>query len=234
MKSNFKYYIVTWAVLVIIYNVFVFVTPNEVAGMSKFGGSFWVGYVFIMFEFMVQLGVAWLTVKDDDLTKLFYNIPLFTISYVSLFVMMIAGIVCMIIPYFPKWLGIIICLIALAFEVIALMQAQAASSVVSEIDTKVKVKTIFIKSLKVDVESLLARATIREISSELKNVYEAVKYSDPMSNDALAGVESQIALKISELSEGVEVADVNMVKTSAREVQILLNERNKKCKLLKK
>lgn len=62
---------------------------------------------------------------------------------------------------------------------------------------------------------------------------EDVKYSDPMSNDALAGVESQITLKMSELSESVEKSDINIVKKCVREAQILLNERNKKCKLLK-
>lgn len=184
MKSNFKYYVIVWAVLVAIFNVIVFVTPNEVAGVSKFDGSFWVGYIFIMITFVAQLGVAWYSLKDD-ITKTFYRMPLLSISYGSLIAMMVVGIVCMVIPGFPVWVGVILCLLVLAFSIVSMMQAQAAASVISDIDTKIKNKTFFIKSLTVDIDSLLARAVSSEMSEELKKVYEAVRYSDPMSNDAL-------------------------------------------------
>ena len=233
IKSKFKYYIVIWAVLVVLFNAVVFITPNELAGLSKFGGSFWIGYIIIMLSFVAQLGIAWLAIKDDDVTKLFYNIPLITISYSSLIVMIIVGSICMFFPNFPKWLGILICLFVIVFEVIALMQAQTAATVVSEIDAKIKKKTFFIKSLIVDVDSILTRATTQEISSEIKTVYDAVRYSDPMSNEALSGVETQITLKISELTDCVEKADTDAVKKLCKEIIILINDRNKKCKLLK-
>lgn len=44
MKSKFKMYVIVWVAVVVLFNVIVFITPNEVAGMSKFGGAFWVGY----------------------------------------------------------------------------------------------------------------------------------------------------------------------------------------------
>lgn len=232
MRSNFKYYVIVWAVLVAIFNVITFVTPSEIAGVSKFDGSFWVGYIFIMLTFVTQLGIAWYSIKDD-ITKTFYRMPLLSISYVSLIVMMVVGILCMVIPGVPVWLGIILCLLVLAFSIISMMQAQAVTAVIGDIDTKIKSKTFFIKSLTVDIDSLLARAVSSEMSEELKKVYEVVRYSDPMSNDALSGVEAQITLKVNELSEGVEKSDIDMVKKNAREVQILLNDRNKKCKLLK-
>lgn len=232
MKSNFKYYVIVWAVLVAIFNVIVFVTPNEVAGVSKFDGSFWVGYIFIMITFVAQLGVAWYSLKDD-ITKTFYRMPLLSISYGSLIAMMVVGIVCMVIPGFPVWVGVILCLLVLAFSIVSMMQAQAAASVISDIDTKIKNKTFFIKSLTVDIDSLLARAVSSEMSEELKKVYEAVRYSDPMSNDALSGIESSITIKVSELSECVGKADIEGVKVLVKEIKILLNDRNKKCKLLK-
>ena len=98
---------------------------------------------------------------------------------------------------------------------------------------KIKKKTFFIKSLIVDVDSILTRATTQEISSEIKTVYDAVRYSDPMSNEALSGVETQITLKISELTDCVEKADTDAVKKLCKEIIILINDRNKKCKLLK-
>lgn len=232
MKSNFKYYIAAWAVLVVIFNVIVFVVPHEVGGVSRIDSSFWVGYLFIMLTFIGQLGVAWYALKGDAV-KTFYHIPLLTISYGTLLTMLTVGTLCMSIIQFPVWLGVILCLLVLGFGAITLVKAQAAASMVENIDKKVKVKTFFIKSLTVDMDSLIAHCTTQELKDALKEVYEAVRYSDPMSDDALAGVESQITLKASELTESVESADINAVRKIAGEMLILLNDRNKKCKLLK-
>ena len=232
MKSKFKMYVIVWAAVVVLFNVIVFITPNEVAGMSKFGGAFWVGYAFIMVLFLVQLGIGWYAIKDD-LAKMFYNIPLLQISYSTMVVMLVVGVLCMAIPQFPIWLGTIICLLVVGFGGISAALAQTASSIVSDINVKVKNKTFFIRSLTVDIESLLTRSELPEVRDEVNKVYEAVRYSDPMSNEALSGVESQITLKVSELADGIEKADIELVKKMVREIVILLNDRNKKCKLLK-
>ena len=104
---------------------------------------------------------------------------------------------------------------------------------VSEIDGKISTKTLFIKSLTVDAESLISRAKNENIKAECKKVYEAVRYSDPMSNDVLASIESDITIKFSRLSEAVISEDLETVVKLADEIIILLGDRNKKCKLLK-
>lgn len=233
MKSKFKYYAVAWVVLVALFNVIVFITPNEFKGMSKFGGSFWVGYIFIMLTFIGQLLVAWLAIRGDGMMKLFYNIPLITISYSTLIVMIVIGALSMLIPNLPYWLGVIGCLLVLAFAVIALMGAQAGASIVTDIDKKIKNNTFFIKFLTVDVESLMRKEISADIKDEIKKVYEVVRYSDPMSNDALSGIESRITLRMNELIDSVEKGDVNLVSKNAKEMIVLINDRNRKCKLLK-
>jgi hypothetical protein len=40
-------------------------------------------------------------------------------------------------------------------------------------------------------------------------------------------------LKVSELVDVIEKSDIELVKKTVREIVILLNDRNKKCKLLK-
>ena len=101
------------------------------------------------------------------------------------------------------------------------------------VTTKVKTKTFFIKSLTVDAESLISRAKSENIKAECKKVYEAVRYSDPMSNDALTSIESDITIKFSKLSEAVVAEDSAAVVILADEITILLGDRNKKCRLLK-
>ena len=75
---------------------------------------------------------------------------------------------------------------------------------------------------------------MRKFHSEMsKKVYEAIRYSDPMSNDALASVENQISTKLSELSDAVKADDFTSVTEIAKEVVILIGDRNKKCKEMK-
>lgn len=233
MKNVFKYYVVCWAVLAAVFNLIVFIVPNEMIGMNKFGGAFWSGYVFIMLAFVGQLVCAYFAFKAENKQKFFYNLPLITISYAATIASVIVGTLCMVIPNLPNWVGIIICLVILAFSAVSVVKAKAAADVVSEIDKKIKVKTLFIKSLTVDAESLMARAKTDEINAELKKVYEAVRYSDPMSDEALSGIESQITLKFDLLSKAVAEENAEAVRSAAEELVILINDRNKKCKLLK-
>lgn len=232
MNKKFKYYALIWAILLAVFNVICFITPDETAGMSKFGGAFWAGYIFITIAFIGQLVCAYIALKTDDKTKLFYNIPIIRVSYTGLILTLVFGALCMAIPNLPNWVGIIVCVLVLAFTAIAVIKAKAASDVIENIDKKVKAQTLFVKSITVDAESLLARAATPEAKDACKKVFEAVRYSDPMSNDALAGVESQITLKFNELSEAVSGGADN-VKNIADELVILIGDRNKKCKLLK-
>lgn len=232
MNKKFKYYAIVWAILLAIFNVICFVTPGEAAGMSKFGGAFWAGYIFITIAFIGQLVCAYIALKTDDKTKLFYNIPIIRVSYTRLILTVVFGALCMAIPNLPNWVGIIVCLLILAFNAIAVIKAKAASDVVENIDKKEKAQTFFIKSLTVDAETLLARAATPEAKDACKKVYEAVRYSDPMSNDDLAGIESQIALKLNDFSNAV-TTDSDSIETLANDLVILIGDRNKKCKLLK-
>lgn len=231
MKKNNKNYIVVWVVLVLMFNLIVFITPNEVAGVSKFHGSFWVGYIFITLTFVAQLLVTLYSLKGNA-EKTFYNIPLISVSFVTTIIMLVIGTVCMAVPVIPVWLGVILCAIVLAAAIIIGMQAKATADVVGGIDEKIKNKTFFMKSLRVDVESLQARAENSEIADELKKVWDAVRYSNPVSAEALSGIEAQITIKFADLADAVEKFDIQSVKKASKELQILINDREKKSRLL--
>ena len=113
-----------------------------------------------------------------------------------------------------------------------MLKTKAAAEIVSVTGDKVKVKTAFIRLLTADAESLLAYAKTDEAKAAANKVYEAVRYSDPMSSDALAGVEGQITLKFNEFSNAV-TSGADNIEALANELVILVGDRNKKCKLLK-
>lgn len=232
MKKVFKFYSVIWAVLLALFNVISFVSVGW-AGIPKYTPSFWIGYIFITVAFIGQIICTYFALKDNDLKKTFYNISLISTSYTGLILSFIFGGLCMIISPLPYWVGIILCAIVLGFNVIVVVKATAAIDIVSGIDEKVKESTLFIKSLTVDAENLISRAKSETLKAECKKVYEAVRFSDPMSNGSLTSIESDITIKFSKLSDAVVSEDSEAVVILADEIIILLCDRNKKCKLLK-
>ena len=232
MKKTFKSYFAIWAILLVLFNVIAFVSVGWI-NLEKYTPSFWIGYIFITLTFIGQLICGKIAFDAKNNQKLFYSLPLLTLSRTGLILSFIFGGLCMVISPLPYWVGIILCAIVLAFVAIAIVKATIAIDVVGKIDEKVKVQTFFVKSLTVDAEGLLARAQNDEIKLECKKVYEAARYSDPMSNDALAATESQISIKFSELANAVAENDIELVKKLAGEMVILIDDRNKRCKLFK-
>lgn len=233
MKKTFKVYVICWMALLAAFNVVTFITPSLIPGISKWSGSFWVGYAFITVAFIGQLACAYLAFREENRQKFFYSVSLVAVSYLAAVLMTIVGAVCMVVSFIPVWVGAIVCIVILAFSTVSVFKAKVAVDIVSQIDDKINVQTFFIKSLTVDADTLIARAKSTELKTELKKVYEAVRYSDPMSSEALANVESQITLKFNALSKAVESDNVEEIKTIVEEFIILINDRNKKCRLLK-
>lgn len=233
MKKGFKYYLSIWVILLAVFNVAVFVSPGEAGGYSKFGGAFWVGYMFITLAFIGQLICAYFAFKADNTKKFFYNVPLIRISRTGLVLTAIFGTLCMAIPNLPNWIGIIICLAVLAFTAISVIKATAAGDIVSEIDKKIESKTSFVKALTADVEALMSAAKTPELKAEVKKVYEAIRYSDPMSNAALEEINEQIQNQFSVFADAVKAEDFDLASSYSDELIILIDNRNKKCKLLK-
>ena len=233
MKKTFNDYSICWLISLVVFNVIAFVTPNDIAGVSKFTGTFWSGYIFITLTFIGQLGCAYKAFQADNLKKLFYNIPLISVSYTGLVVMLIVGIICMAVPFIPYWVGVIACLLVLAFSAISVIKATVAADVVSQIDEKIKVQTQFIKLLAADAEHLMSISKTNELKAEAKKVYEAIRYSDPMSSDALSNIEGQIQSEFEFLSQAVKSEDLELAKSVANGLLNLIDGRNKKCKVLK-
>lgn len=233
MKKLFRSYLVIWAILLALFNVITFAVPTW-NGLEKYTASFWVGYGFIMFALVGQLACAWFALgKSDNSRKLFYHFSLLTVSRTGLLATFVCGGACMLVSLLPWWVGVILCATVLAFTAIAVVKANTAAELACAIDDTVKTNTFFVKSLTADAQSLLARAGSAELGAACKKVYEAVRYSDPVSHRSLASVEGEITLRFAALADAVKTGDVSVASALADELVILLRERNNKCKISK-
>lgn len=232
MKKRFGLYSIYWAILLVLFNVIAFVSVGWEA-YDKYTPSFWIGYGVITVTFLGQLACAWFALKESNAQKVFYRISLLKTSYSGLISTFVFGGLCMLISPLPYWVGAILCGIVLVSNVLAVLKAVAVIDEVERIDREIKQQTFFIKSLTVDADTLLASAKSDAVKAECKKVYEAVRYSDPMSCQQLSGVEGQITIKFSALRDAVAADDAEAVSAAAAEVLILVKDRNSKCRLLK-
>lgn len=233
MKKNFKFYIIIWAILLALYNLTVFLVKPVIPGyVINYDTRFWISWGVIIAAFIGQLLCSKVAFDSKNNEKLFLNIPLITQSYIALVVATIAGTALMLIPDCPAWIASIVCAAVLGLSVISVIKAKVAADIVSETDDKIKAQTSFIKTLIVDAESLVSRTQNETAKVATKKVYEAVRYSDPVSNDSLSGIESEIAIKFNQFA-GAITENSDEIATIADELIVLITDRNKKCRLLK-
>ena len=225
MNKNQKHYIGFWAILFVLFQLIAFISPGWI-NIEKYTSSFWIGYVFITLSFAGQLICTMIVLKEENLTKLFYKIPLIRISYIGLIVSFVVGGACMLISPLPYWVGATVAVVMLAVAALSLIKANAAAEIVAEIDDKISKQTFFIRNLTMEAEKLMARAKTPEAKATCKKVYEAVRYSDPRSSDGLDEIERKIEAQFSAFSHTAS-------EEVAEELLLLIGERNRKCKLLK-
>ena len=232
MKKQSKHYLIAWAILLVLFNGIAFAMPGWITH-EKFTASFWIGYVFVTVSFVGQLFCACRAFRAENKTKLFYSIPLIRISYTGLVITFIFGGLSMLLSALPGWVAAVVAVIVLAATAVAVIKADAAAELVEQVDETVKNRTALIRSLTAEAESLQAAAKSSEAKAACKKVYEALRYSDPMSHEGLAEVEQALAAQVAKFAEEVRTDDAEQIKLGQREIEGLVCKRNRMCKELK-
>lgn len=170
--------------------------------------------------------------KQQNAEGTFYGIPFLysgTATYIILTVLSTAALFFNLNPV----IQFIIALIIVALALGRLLQNFAARELVTERGEQIKEQTFFIKSLTIDAQSLANSAKTDEMKTLANNVYETVRYSDPMSNSQLEAIENEIETKFNQFSAAVKSDNVALAKSTADELVTFIKDRNNKCKLLK-
>lgn len=191
---------------------------------------FWVAFVLAILSFIGQLACAFFALGEE---KSFFGLPLIYTSAGALIATAIICSICMVVYKWLGWFGIIVCILTFGFSAISVIGAKMAGSSVSEVDKKIKTKTMYIKMLTADAQTTVAKAESDEMKKIATKVYEAVRYSDPMSDPALQAVEEKITEKFGEFDSAVAGGDVEAAEATSKALIILITERNTKCKILK-
>ena len=220
-KNNFMPYLALGIVFAL-FNVVSFAIPTEKTA------TFWIAYTFSAIAFAVQIPLWKIAFdKKDSLKSKFIGIPVIHVGIIYLIVQLIAFVIFMILPRLPEWLSIVVCAIILALFALCAIAGQVGANEINRVEEKIKVKRAFIQFLQTDIEMLVERETDAETKTALKKLAEKVRFSDPMSHEMLSELESRISAKVEEMKTTADKMPL------IREAELLLTERNKKCKILK-
>ena len=209
-------------IIFVIFNVIAFAIPTAKTA------TFWVAYIFTVIAFALQLIIWKFAFKGaDTLKSKFLGIPLISVGIIYLLVQIVAVAVFMALSFVPSWIAIVVCILILGVSAVCLIGAETGREEVNRIEHKVSKKVFYIKSLQIDVEMLAKAEVDADTKIALTNLAEKIRFSDPMSDELLAELEAKIRNKFEELKLAEQKA------TIINELTLLIEERNKKCKLLK-
>ena len=222
MKKNSTKGYVILGILFALISIIAFAVPTSKTA------TFWIAYVFTAAAFAAQIGI-WKTAlgKEETLKSKFLGFPIVHIGIVYAVIQVIAFAVFMFVPTLPAWSVIVVCSIIAGVSAVCMISANVGRNEIERVEAKVQKKVFYIRELQADIELLADNESDATVKTALTQLAEKIRFSDPMSNEQLADLENKISTKVAEL----KTASSKLVIIT--ELNSLLAERNKKCKILK-
>lgn len=209
-------------IVFLIYNMLVFLilTPQTPV--------FWISYGFMVLAFGLQVLGMYLPFKDFDVQAIFFGIPLAQFTLFYFFAELFMSAVFMIFQGIPWKIPVILQVILLAIYAVVAIVSVASRDATKASKDHYQNKATEMRLNTIDVEMLRDECQDPELKNQLRRLAEAVKYSDPMTNDFVADVDARIRQETFALQTYCQDGDVAAAKDSCTKLQRLYVERNKK------
>lgn len=226
MKKDIVRSTICLGVLLVLYILLAFLIPFAKTAV------FWISFVFTLVAFAVtgwSLYTAFL--KKPDATSRFYGFPIARIGVIYGGGQLAASLLLMSLgKWMPAWLAVLVYAAMLGAAVIGLVSADAVVETIHTQDRKLKEDVAFMRSLQSKANQMAAQCSLPEVQQFCENV----RYSDPVSSEALAEIERDLSAAVDDLQSAVVDGDTEVIAQLARKADGLLSERNRLCKLNKK
>ena len=221
MKKNSTKGYVILGILFALVSIIAFAVPTAKTA------TFWVAYVFTAAAFAAQI-IIWRTaLGKETLKSKFLGFPVVHIGIVYATIQTVAFAVFMFVPTLPTWSAIVVCSIIAGVSAVCMISSNAGCNEIERVEANVQKMVFYIRELQADIELLADNESDAAVKTALTHLAEKIRFSDPMSNEQLAHLENKISTKVAELKNAASKMEI------ITELNSLLDERNKKCKILK-
>lgn len=225
MKKDTIRSIIVGVVLLAIYHLLAFAMP------SVKSGTFWVSYGFTLAAFGVLFASIYIAfLKKADAKSRFYGFPIARIGVIYAAAQLVVSLAVMALgKYIPWWIPLVVYAVALGAALIGLISVDAVVDQIQTMDTKLKKDVSAMRTLQTKVSQMAAQSG----DAALKALAEEFRYSDPVSSDAIAEAEADLAAAVDQLQTAYVDGDKDAMAQLCRKASALLAERNRLCKLNK-
>ena len=225
MKKNTARSLIVAVVLLVVYNLIAFVAP------FAHTAAFWLSYGFTMVAFAVVAAALYIAFgKNTDAKSRFYGFPIARIGVLYGGAQLIVSLVVMAVAkWTPWWIPVLVYAIGMGAAVIGLVAADAVVEEIQTQDVKLKKDVSLMRSL----QSKISQIASQTDNAGIRALAEEFRYSDPVSNDAIADAEADLAAAVDQLQAAFVDGDNEAMAQLCRKATALLAERNRLCKLNK-
>lgn len=196
-------------------------------------GKFWPAYLFTILAVVTSTCAVGFCISKKNLTlrEAFLNLPLIYVSCFYALGQLILSILVMSIPAFGTLPANLSQAALLALYALLALSAILGANIAGEIDQEQASQTLFVRVLSSEIEAIAKQVKDVDAKNKLQKLYEAARYSDPVSHETLTPLESVISARVGELSS--LVASGGDICPLCEEIAMMLGDRNSKCKFLK-
>ena len=221
MKSNDKKGYVLVGIIFILITVVSFVVPTAKTA------AFWVAYVFTIIALAVQIVIWKKNIANETMKSKFLGFPVIHIGLVYLTVQVAVLLVFVFASNLPTWSAVLVCVAIAAIAAICMISADVGRTEIERVEKKAQEKVFYIRNLQTDIEILASAEKDMATKKALEQLAQKIRFSDPMSNEQLVSLEERIESLTDELKSSNQKTEI------ISKIETLLDERNKKCKILK-
>lgn len=206
-----------------VYNLCVFLI------VTHHTNGFWISYIFTSIAFMAQL-VVFLIVDKSNANTQFLRLPLFYIVGGYFALQLVVGIMFMLIPTSATFPLIVQVIILAAFLTVT-MTVTIAKEQILKTEENINNASFNLRTLTINAEQLYLAEVNGRKKAELKKLYEAIRYSDPVSiSDATRNLDDQIDTAFRNLSLIIDSCSESELEKEMKPILDLLTKRNLLCK----
>lgn len=225
MKKDIIRAIVVAVITLVIYNLVAFMIPFAHTAV------FWISYGFTLAAFAIACASFYIAfIKNPDAKSRFYGFPIARIGVLYGGAQLIVSLIFMALAkWILWWIPTLVYAIGLGAAIIGLVGAEAVVEEIQTQDVKLKDNTTMMRTL----QSKISQIASQTDNTGIKALAEEFRYSDPVSNDAIADAEADLAAAVDQLQSAFVDGDQEAVTQLCREATALLSERNRLCKLNK-
>lgn len=217
------------AILFVVYTVIAFALPFPKNGV------FLLAYLFSVVAFGIQIYVFRISFqRGSDVKSKFYGFPIAKIGVLYLLVQIVVSLIMMALSILvPIWLALILQAIILAAAGVGVIAADVMRNEIHRQDTVLRKDVSSMRGMQSKIRMLAGQCADTEISEDVSRLSEALRYSDPVSSQALAEIEKELESLIDELQKAAMEQDFPAAHELCRKALLTLEERNRLCKLNK-